>query len=585
MTSIADSAVTIQASSQSVPSTPAWFGEVVLIVHSLRKQNVLSAITERVRFARRRFGHYEIVDFVAVLFGYTISGERTLEAFYEHLSPFAPAFMALFGRERLPARSTLSRFLAALPEEPVEALRTLFLSDLLARSVVPEGEPAGLWDRTGSQWQVFDIDGTREAARQRALPQGPELPAPQRRLRPLCAPGYTGRKRGEVVRSRTTILQAHTYQWLGSFGGPGNGKAREELRRAVTQIQFRLSLPPDQQFSRPESAYVRTLYDCPDVPVGPDQQRCRVVVATHPAGPKKPRVGVERDGIVYELFLTTLPQGAFTAADVVALYLHRGAFENALSDEDTEQEPDRWCSHAAWGQECWQIIAQWVWNLRLELGHQLLPDPVRTTEFAPAYLAGTCPATDLASPVQGYGSAEVASSWKAERFSGRDFALQPDGTLCCPANQKLIAHERRREADGSLRVVYAASIRSCRHCSLREQCQWQGKATMKPRQVSVLLHPLNVGPAPVLWRDWGRRRHRRACMQLLRQQQVTVQIEREPSACSPPMLFSRAQRAHSRLDRSERIARNARISTANQVNIKLFGVPESLVLSLGFVTI
>jgi hypothetical protein len=102
---------------------------------------------------------------------------------------------------------------------------------------VPKGEPAGLWDRTEKQWQVFAIDGTREAARQRALPQGPELPAPERRLRPLCAQGYTGRKRGEVVRSRTTILQTHTHQWLGSFGGPGNGKPREELRRAVAQIQ------------------------------------------------------------------------------------------------------------------------------------------------------------------------------------------------------------------------------------------------------------------------------------------------------------------------------------------------------------
>jgi hypothetical protein len=632
MTSIADSAVTIQVSSQSVPSTPAWFGEVVLMVHSLRKQSVLSAIAERVRFARRRFGHYEVIDFVAVLFGYAISGERTLEAFYQYLQPFAPAFMALFGRERLPARSTLSRFLAALPEEPVEALRCLFLSDLLARPLVPEGEPAGLWDRTEKQWWVFDIDGTREAARQRALPQGPELPAPQRRLRPLCAPGYTGRKRGEVVRSRTTILQAHTYQWLGSFGGSGNGKSREELRRAVaqirqyllahqlpaarvllrldglygtgatlsdvaglpfvmrgkdyqllsqTEIQFRLSLPPDQPFSRPESAYVRTLYDCPDVPVGPGEQHCRVVVATHPAGPKKPRVGVERDGIVYELFLTTLPQDAFTAADVVALYLHRGAFETALSDEDREQEPDRWCSHAAWGQECWQIISQWVWNLRLELGHHLHPDSVRTTEFASAHLAEQAPIVDSVSPLAGYGPPEVASSWKAGRFTGRDFALQPDGSLCCPTGQKLSAHEQRREPDGSLRVVYAASIRSCRPCPLREQCQWLGKATAKPRQVSVLLHPLTVGSAPVLWRDWSRRRYRRACMQLLRQQQVMVQIEREPSACLPPTILSRAQRAHYRLDQSERLARNARVSTANQVSVKLFGVPESLALVLG----
>src|SRR4030088_2993180 len=133
MNSIADTTVMIQTTSQSVPTTPSWFGEVALIIEHLRKQGVLSAICEQVRFARRRFGRYEVIDFVAVLFGYAISGERTLETFYDHLHPFAAAFMALFGRERLPARSTLSRFLAALTPEPVEALRALFLADLLAR--------------------------------------------------------------------------------------------------------------------------------------------------------------------------------------------------------------------------------------------------------------------------------------------------------------------------------------------------------------------------------------------------------------------------------------------------------------------
>ncbi len=153
-----------------------------------------------------------MLDFVAVLFGYAISGERTLEAFYEAVHPFAVLFMALFGRASLPAASTLSRFLAALPAEPVEALRTLFLEDLLVRRLSTEEQDAGLWDRQGNRWMVFDVDGTREAARQRALPQRPDRPAPQRRLRPLCAPGYTGRKRGEVVRTRTMILQAHTHQ-------------------------------------------------------------------------------------------------------------------------------------------------------------------------------------------------------------------------------------------------------------------------------------------------------------------------------------------------------------------------------------
>ncbi|MFL5666535.1 MAG: hypothetical protein ACJ8BW_35080, partial [Ktedonobacteraceae bacterium] len=45
---------------------------------------------------------------------YAISGERTLEAFYERLQPFAVPFMALFERDQFPSRSALSRFLAAL---------------------------------------------------------------------------------------------------------------------------------------------------------------------------------------------------------------------------------------------------------------------------------------------------------------------------------------------------------------------------------------------------------------------------------------------------------------------------------------
>jgi hypothetical protein len=97
-------------------------------------------------------------------------------------------------------------------------------------------------------------------------------------------------------------------------------------------IQARLHLPADQLKSRPESQMERSLYDCPQIPVGPEGTLCRVVVATHPAGKKKSSVGVTRAGVVYELFFTNLPQQAFTARDVVELYLHRGAFEPALSD-------------------------------------------------------------------------------------------------------------------------------------------------------------------------------------------------------------------------------------------------------------
>ena len=131
-----------------------------MIAHFLKCQDVLAVIEERVRFARRRFGRYDVIDFVAVLLGYAISGERTLETFYERVQPFANVLMALFGQDRLPARSTLSRFLAALEQTPVEALRTLFLEDLVARPLEKEEKTGGLWDRQGTQWVVFDVDGT-----------------------------------------------------------------------------------------------------------------------------------------------------------------------------------------------------------------------------------------------------------------------------------------------------------------------------------------------------------------------------------------------------------------------------------------
>jgi hypothetical protein len=52
----------------------------------------------------------------------------------------------------------------------LEALRTLFLEDLLARPLEKSEKPGGLWDREGGTRVVFEIDGTREAALQSLLP-------------------------------------------------------------------------------------------------------------------------------------------------------------------------------------------------------------------------------------------------------------------------------------------------------------------------------------------------------------------------------------------------------------------------------
>ena len=60
--------------------------------------------------------------------------------------------------------------------EPVEALRSLFLDDLLARPLTKERQRGELLDRAGGQWEVFDIDGTREAARKPSFAPGRKTP-------------------------------------------------------------------------------------------------------------------------------------------------------------------------------------------------------------------------------------------------------------------------------------------------------------------------------------------------------------------------------------------------------------------------
>jgi hypothetical protein len=670
--------VHIQSAPESLPTVPCWFAEVAIVAQSFTTSGLLTAIEQQVRLARPRFGTYEVLDFVVVLLGYAISAEPTLLAFYDRLTPFAVPFMALFNRQKLPHRTTLSRFLAAVDQPCVEALRGLFQDDLITQTAQTFA-PGGLWDCLGHHWLVMDVDGTKQAARQRALPHIPELPAPHRRFDQVCAPGYLGRKRGEVARTRTTILQAHSHHWLGTFGGSGNGDYRGELTRACEAIigyagwlclslsqilvrldglygngvvisellqlglgvivrckdyglldqpaiQARLLLPPNETVTHPESGACRTLFDCQDILLTPTGPRVRLIIAVHPAtSPKKPSIGVIRVQMVYELFLTTAPSPAFTAADVLDLYLHRGSFETVLADEDREQDPDRWCSRTPCGQEFCQILHQWLWNRRLAFGQRLTPSAMRLTEFAPALVAPVVEATPVmeAAPIVeaslvvkgvSYGPPHWARRSWTSGFAGADFSLQPDGTLLCPAGQSLSVDERRPETNGSLRVLYSARLRDCCTCPLRAQCQ-EALTTLKPRRVSAVFWPIVATPsdsaeppphlvdpspplleppppqlalAPILWGDWERCQIRRSFMRLLRTQTVdltfgSVKLEEqeEQKRALPTEVQTRAQRAHYRLSWQQRMARNARLFSAFPLEVTIHGLPVAFAQSIG----
>ena len=575
--------IEIRTFPDEVPSLPPWFAEVVILARHFTHQGYLDAISQQVRLARGRAGSFDVLDFVALLLGYAVSGEPTLQAFVDRLAPFAQPFMALFGRNQLPHRATLSRFLAAVDPTCRDALRQVFLADLTQHGCAGE-LVGGFLDRQGQRLLVFDVDGTRQAARQRALATNSDLPVAQRRMDAVCAPGYTGRKRGEVVRTRTTILQAHTQEWLGSFSNPGNGDYVLELEAAcqvVTTylvakglehgqallrldglygtvgllarihpfklgfltrgreyqlldhpaVQARLNQPSDGMVTQDASQIQRELFDVgfiadwlPERPEVVLSYRVLVTRRPAPADTAHITVGKLRDGQVYELFLTSQPAASLPAATLLELYQQRGSFEQVLSDEDAEQNPDRWCSRTSCGQEFWQIISQWVWNTRLHLGlvaqlHELrwttwasalspvepvlspveldksaltdaAPETVKEDQLVTMSLALSAPASSLhvsaGTLVPIYGPLVLSQAWaKARRrFSAQAFSVGEGDTLTCPAGAVLRPRERRNMPSGDLRVLYAPGANDCRNCALAPECLGRGASGEQPRRVS-----------------------------------------------------------------------------------------------------
>jgi hypothetical protein len=222
-----------------------------------------------------------------------------------------------------------------------------------------------------------------------------------------------------------------------------------------------------------ESQVTDEVFDIPHVPLGPDQLRARVIFTRHAWLGEHVSVGKLVGNWVYEHFLTTLPTDGFLATDVLDHYHGRAAFEGTLADEDVEGDPDRWCSYSPAGQELWQVIWQWVWNLRLALGRRLVGEPGRAIEWAPPQAASTPAVRRPCDP-----SAEEYSPWQWARAWGRAtgclgaeaFTLRADGQVQCPSGALLWPLETRQETAHTQRRIYGASAAECRRCALRTAC-------------------------------------------------------------------------------------------------------------------
>ena len=238
----------------------------------------------------------------------------------------------------------------------------------------------------------------------------------------------------------------------------------------------------------------------------------RVIVTRYaaPASKKKPSVGKRIGPWVYEIYLTALSEERFVPEDIQDLYYGRGAFESMLAEEDIEQEADRWCSHSACGQEFWQIVCQWVWNLRLALGKRMQQAPLRDIEWAPP----TCtPAKRVRQPDAelAYGPWQVAqgpAGVTSPLFGARDFVWHDDGTLHCPAGlasrKAPIVQEDKTLAQ---RVIYEARRTDCQTCDLREKCRPPQSTGRRGRNVTAVrshrwLKDRN-SPLPCRWGHCG----------------------------------------------------------------------------------
>jgi hypothetical protein len=271
---------------------------------------------------------------------------------------------------------------------------------------------------------------------------------------------------------------------------------------------------------------------------------------------------------------------------VLDLYHGRGAFEAVLTDEDVEEDPDRWCSYTECGQELWQIACQWVWNLRLTLGQTMQEADLREIEWAPPKESPPL-LVAMEDPPEEYGPWQWAAAFgrATGRFGADVFVLQENGTLRCPAGASLWLSEVRQENAFTQRAVYLAYQTDCQCCSLREECLAKGAKGNRARRVSavrrLLPPPASLARKPVLlgsmrWVDVAGRALRRTWMAHWRRQYVEVlPLAEIPRSVSPPPGPPRAMRSHHRGSWQDRLARNAWWGPP-QLRITVAGVPAFL---------
>ena len=417
---------------------PEDLGEGVALVVDLDRRGVLEWFAAHIRI-RREGGYcgFDVALFLVLYFA--TSPAVGIRKFWDRVRLCSRKLAATARRTQLPSPASVSRALAAVEPELFQPEVESLLSEGADIDKVLRHPAVQTYDGCGDGWHVFDFDPTVTTLRHRALPEGEGLPAARRRSVPAAAPGYPGRKRGEVQFSRGTLQHAGSSAWLHAMLGTGNGDGHAELEAAlgvVVRTCNRLRHPLDrallridggfgwvpyfaacrahgipfltrltrpQMFEQPEvlSALRNGIWHMvPDSLSGPQRSALDLGIVTVPPGhatrredgtpydpvavrivvsryPRSEKTGHGRliDGWQYEMFAVDVPADALPAPEAVAMYFGRAGQENRFAQEDREVGLDRIFSYHLPGQEFAVVVGLFTWNLRLVHGFELAPPP------------------------------------------------------------------------------------------------------------------------------------------------------------------------------------------------------------------